>query len=356
MTQATGFDHSAGPFKAGASPVRATRTWGGRAPGGWLRPVAGLVLPPARRLVTGRAHILLWVAGAVFGAYLLLPQMGELGQAVHALRSVKPPWLVAGFFCSLLGCLMAAWAQMGAVGQPLSLRHVYIVQMAAAFVSQLTPQGLGGMGLNERYLERAGVARPVAVGAVVLNMAAGAVVHVASLITVVLLVGSDGLGGLTLPIGKIALLAGLVMALLSGLVLATPVGRRRLVAPAATALRSMVAVLRCPVRAFQLFGGSAGVTAAYAVSLAICLQATGGEAALLQVAAVYLGAAAVGAAVPSPGGLGAMEAALVAGLTALGVAVGPAIAAVLIFRLLTFWLPILPGFVAFRYLRRRQLV
>ena len=46
-----------------------------------------------------------------------------------------------------------------------------------------------------------------------------------------------------------------------------------------------------------------------------------------------------------------MEAALVTGLTAVGAPAGPAVAAVLAFRLLTFWLPILPGWLAYRTLR-----
>ena len=66
--------------------------------------------------------------------------------------------------------------------------------------------------------------------------------------------------------------------------------------------------------------------------------------------AVYLAGAAVASISPTPGGLGAMEAALVAGLTAVGAPTGPAVAGVLAFRLLTFWLPILPGWLAYRAL------
>ena len=116
----------------------------------------------------------------------------------------------------------------------------------------------------------------------------------------------------------------------------------------------MVAVLRQPVRAAQLFGGSAGITGAYALTLAASVYAYGGHAALLPIIAVYLVGAAIAAASPTPGGLGAIEAALVAGLTAVGVAVGVAVAGVLTFRLLTFWLPIIPGFLALRYLQHRR--
>jgi uncharacterized protein (TIRG00374 family) len=85
--------------------------------------------------------------------------------------------------------------------------------------------------------------------------------------------------------------------------------------------------------------------------LACCLAAFGAHLPLISTVAVYLAGAAVASVSPTPGGLGAMEAALVAGLTAVGAPTGPAVAAVLAFRLLTFWLPILPGWLAYRALR-----
>ena len=67
-------------------------------------------------------------------------------------------------------------------------------------------------------------------------------------------------------------------------------------------------------------------------------------------------AAAVAAAAPTPGGLGAIEAALVTGLTGVGVAPGPAVSAVLLYRLATYWLPVAPGWLAWRVLQRREYV
>jgi len=70
-------------------------------------------------------------------------------------------------------------------------------------------------------------------------------------------------------------------------------------------------------------------------------------------ALVYLGGAAVATAAPTPGGIGATEAALIGGYAAIGVAATPAFTAVLLFRLVTFWLPILPGWLALVTLERR---
>lgn len=68
-------------------------------------------------------------------------------------------------------------------------------------------------------------------------------------------------------------------------------------------------------------------------------------------ALAYLVGMAVSSAAPTPGGLGVAEAALVAGLVGVGVATAPAVAGVLLFRLLTFWLPTAPGALALRRLR-----
>ena len=86
------------------------------------------------------------------------------------------------------------------------------------------------------------------------------------------------------------------------------------------------------------------------------VTAFGAHAGLLKPVIVYLGGSAVASVSPTPGALGAVEAALVAGLTGVGIAAGPAVAGVLAFRLVTFWAPTLPGFFALRAVRSRQWV
>jgi uncharacterized protein (TIRG00374 family) len=78
----------------------------------------------------------------------------------------------------------------------------------------------------------------------------------------------------------------------------------------------------------------------------------------VQVGAAYMAARLVAYAAPTPGGLGALEAGLVAGLTALGTPAGPATAtsAVLVYRLRTFWLSIPLGAAALGIVQRRGYV
>jgi undecaprenyl-diphosphatase len=104
-----------------------------------------------------------------------------------------------------------------------------------------------------------------------------------------------------------------------------------------------------------LFGGSALITLAYIAALAASIKAfTSTGPSLIVIGAVYLASAALAAAAPTPGGLGAIEAALIAGLTSVGMHAGPAVSAVLLYRLATYWLPILPGWLSWRFLQRRE--
>ena len=77
---------------------------------------------------------------------------------------------------------------------------------------------------------------------------------------------------------------------------------------------------------------------------------------ILTAIAAYLAGSIVASAAPTPGGLGAAEAALVAGLTVAGLPQATAVPAVLLFRLMTYWVPILPGWLALRHLQRAELV
>jgi undecaprenyl-diphosphatase len=101
-----------------------------------------------------------------------------------------------------------------------------------------------------------------------------------------------------------------------------------------------------------LFGGSTLVTLCYAFGLVYCVEAFGGGLAVPAIIAAYLVGAAIAQVAPTPGGIGAVEAALIAGLVAAGLDKETAVPAVFLFRLATFWLPILPGWLAFAWLQR----
>jgi uncharacterized membrane protein YbhN (UPF0104 family) len=318
--------------------------------------VGGIELPPVQPMTRVRVRTVLLLVAVAAAVHLLLPQVGELRLTLRALSTARPGWLVAGLVASALSYVMAAVALSGATGRPLALRRTVAVEVASSFANRLVPGGLGGLGTNASYLERSGVPRPAALAAVGLNAAAGVMVHVVALLVSVALLGGGELRAVHLPSRWAVLVAFVAMLTIAGVGWWSPNFRERIISPGRKASRALRTVSRQPRQTLLLFGGSMGVTGTYALALAASLQAFGAHAPFIEVIAVYLGGSAIGSVSPTPGGLGAIEAALVAGLTALGVAAGSAVAGVLAFRLLTFWLPIVPGILVFRRLSRRGVI
>ncbi|MYV57180.1 lysylphosphatidylglycerol synthase domain-containing protein, partial [Streptomyces sp. SID3212] len=76
----------------------------------------------------------------------------------------------------------------------------------------------------------------------------------------------------------------------------------------------------------------------------------------MHVAIAYLAASVAAAAVPTPGGIGSVDAALVVALVTAGASVAVATSAVLGFRIITVWLPLVPGALVLGHLVRRKVV
>jgi uncharacterized membrane protein YbhN (UPF0104 family) len=216
------------------------------------------------------------------------------------------------------------------------------------------------MALNARYLQKCGVDTSAGVAAVGVNSVAGLAVHLAMLVAFFAWAGRGLSNAFKLPSGSKLLLALAVIVAIVGLVLATRPGRRlasgKLVPGLRSAAASLRQVARRPGKMTMLVGGSALVTLAYIGALAASIEAFGGGPGFVLIGAVYTGAAALAAVAPTPGGLGAIEAALVAGLAGVGMSSGLAVSAVLLYRLATYWLPVAPGWVSLRLLQRWEYV
>ncbi|NBO78443.1 MAG: TIGR00374 family protein [Actinobacteria bacterium] len=94
----------------------------------------------------------------------------------------------------------------------------------------------------------------------------------------------------------------------------------------------------------------------YIISFYASLKAFNAEVSFFTIAFVYLAGATIGQAAPTPGGIGAVEATLVAGLTATGVPSALALSGVLLYRIATFYIRVLPGWFAFIDLQRKNLI
>src|SRR5580704_3424604 len=321
---------------------------------------SGLSAQPLARLQRVRPRTLLTIAALAGAFYFVLPQLADVGSSWHALRSADWIWLPVIIASSAVTYLASAAALIGAVPGPVPFWPTTLNQAASSFVNRVSPANVGGMALNARFLKKSGVSPGAGVAAVSVNALMGAVAHLILLVIFFTLAGHQlGHAFKLPPASKLLLILALVTAL-AGIVLATRRGRRfaktRLLPGLRSAAASLRTVAASPVKLTLLTGGSALITLAYIGGLVASVQAFGGHAGIAEIGAVYLGAAVIAAASPTPGGLGAIEAALVAGLTGIGVPPGPAVSAVLAYRLATYWLPVLPGWLCLRFLQNRQYI
>ena len=221
----------------------------------------------------------------------------------------------------------------------------------------VTPAAVGGAALNIRYLQRRRIPAAVAAASVGLSQIVAFVLHILLLIVFAAITGSET-HSLRPPNWVYFVIAALVVIVLA--VIAIPAGRRliraRLAPVLGQVLPRLLAVMQQPRKLAEGVGGALLLTAAYILCLDACIRALGGSIPLASTAVVYLTGAALGSAVPTPGGLGAVEAALSAGLTAAGLPGATALSAVLLFRTLTFWLPVPVGWGAFNFLERHDYI
>ena len=289
--------------------------------------------------------------GAAF--YFLIPQLAQLDFGDVA--GANWAWFPVIIAFSVVTYIGAAWALMGSVPDQLRFAPTLYTQVASSFLNRITPAKVGGMAANVRYLQKRGTDSAVAVTGVGISNVAGVIVHVALLLIFVVVTGGDAGFPVGLPSGEAVLVGLAVLLTLAGVVMVTPWGRRVFLRGVWPIIRraggGIGQIGKDPLKLLLVFGGSFVTTTAYIFALWYSIEAFGGGIGFVTVATVYLAGSAVAQAAPVPGGIGAAEAVLIAGLTAFGLASAVAVPAVFLFRIATFWLPILPGWAAFQKLQ-----
>ncbi len=317
----------------------------------------GQVMPVQLERIRPRTLIML-IAG-VFAAYVLAGQLANVRFST-LLAHANPAWSLVALAFSAATYVGAAMAISGFVLERLNALRTLLVQVAGSFVILVTPAAVGGVALNVRYLRKANLTAADAAASVgVMQVMSFAVFGVLVLISAAVVGTSKAAKAITPPhwaYVALAVLAGLTL-----IVLALPAGRRQLFSRvgsmASQVVPRLLDVAQSPAKLAQGVGGSVLVSVAYILCLAACVRAVGASnVPLASIAVVYLAGNAAGSFIPTPGGIGAVETALSIALAGAGMHAAQAITAVLLFRTVTFWLPVLAGWVSLHYLQRRDVL
>lgn len=293
------------------------------------------------------------IAGAL-AAYFLLTQLSQV-EFSQVADEANWAWVGGAVLFSSLTYVAAAMSLLGFVPEKVPFFRTVIAQVAGSFVKLVAPAAVGGVALNTRFLQRAGVRPGHAVASVGASQLFGLGSHVLLLLVFGYLTGTEQTP--TLSPSRTVIAGLLTAAVLVLIVTAIPALRRfvsdRLRSLFAGVVPRMLDVIQRPKKLITGIGGMLLLTLLFVMCLDACVRAFGYEASYASIAVVFLAGNALGSAAPTPGGLGAVEAALFTGLVTFGVPKEVATPAVLLFRLLTLWLPVLPGWASFTQLTRK---
>ena len=312
--------------------------------------------------------LLTWV-GFIVLAYFILGLASSWPQISDAISGLNWLWVIPITIVTLLGPVAGAVSLMGSVLRPLPLGDSTIIMFGQSFLNRFTPMNVGGMAMRIRYLQKGGTDGTVATAAIGLTSAASGVMQVLFIAFFLLwsstdptddTQGADAGSSSSGVIGTVVVVV-VIAAVLAVLVFAfTPKLRRWLIKFVKSTISKIRhdfgELARQPTKLLMLFGGAGVGKLLTIIAFVLSCRAFGIDLSFAQLGALYLIANTVASTVPTPGGVGAIDAALVLVLTNAGVDQGTAWAATLLFRGINYWFPTIPGFIGLKLSERRELI
>jgi glycosyltransferase 2 family protein len=292
--------------------------------------------------------------------YVAYPFISTVPTFFSQLRTANWWWALLGLLVSGLTYVGAAAALWACADGSVSFLKLSIAQVANTFAATTTPAGVGGLALSTRFLQKAGLSTFRATAAVALQQSVQVIVHIVLLILFSTVAGASADLSHFVPNATVLyLIAGVALGIV-GTFLFVPRLRRWLATDVRPRLKEvsndLAELAREPKRLGLIVLGAAGTTLGAALALWASVQAFGGGATFVTCTVVTMVGGTLASAAPTPGGVGAVEAALIGGLAAFGVPAAVGVPSVLLYRVLTCWLPVFVGWPVMRWLTEKDMI
>ncbi|HWC66703.1 MAG TPA: flippase-like domain-containing protein [Acidimicrobiales bacterium] len=325
--------------------------------------LAGVQAPDLHQLRRVSWGALLQTALLLFAFFALVSAISglDLADIADELRDASWWWIAVAAVFVQLPRVAQAVSTLGACPVPLPLGPVYALQLAISYVNLAIPSSAARIAVNIRFFQRQGVPPGSAVAVGAIDGFSGFVVQILLLGSILLFSNAsldldfdlDTSGGLGRLLAALVVVAVLALAAL----LIVPAWRRALLGRARELLRQAGAALRnvrSPRRIAMLLGGNLAAELMFSASLGMMALALGYHVPFLELVLINESVALFAGLMPVPGGIGVTEGALTIGLTAAGVPQSAAFAIAVMYRLASFYLPPIWGWVAWRWLQRNK--
>jgi glycosyltransferase 2 family protein len=306
---------------------------------------------------------LLFAVGSLIGIWLIIGILSDAGDSLDAIKGASWGWVALTFVFAQLPVVAEGWALVGAAIGQIPFGRCVALETSNTFTA-LVGGDVAVFALRVRFFQRQGYDAEAAVSAgAIATTASWTVKTLLFLVAIPFAAGSfhvpSDSGGDQAAVW-IILAVILVVGIAATLIALVPRLRRlvsRKIRPHLLNIWANVKTIATePHKIVYVLAGSTLAQLLVILALGASLHAVGEHASIATLIAVNTLAAILGGAVPVPGGLGVVEAGLIAGLTSIGIPQDQAVAAVLIQRLFTSYLPPVWGFLTLTWMRRREYV
>ncbi|HRB82680.1 MAG TPA: lysylphosphatidylglycerol synthase transmembrane domain-containing protein [Acinetobacter johnsonii] len=286
---------------------------------------------------------------------VLVPQFDEFTNSWAFIQGAQLRWLALAGAGMAVTVVFATLVYMALIPHSLPFKRTSVIQLATFFTNRLLPSGLGGIGFNALYLSKqANISRTESAVYATANNLIGFVafficVGLSTLIT-------DSNIETSLPIKNILLVLGALVIVGAIISLTIKKVQKKLIDFLGHLFGVILAIIKHPKRLVLAILFSMGITAGFVAVLWATSKSVGIDLSLLDLFIAFIAGNTALTVSPTPGGIGAVEAAITAVIISAGIDPSLALASVVLFRLVSYWLPIIPGYIAFRFAVKKSYV
>jgi len=301
--------------------------------------------------------------GTLIGIWAIIGVLADVGASLEVIKGASWGWVALTFVLAQLPMLAEAWALNGAVPGQLPYGRCLALETSNTFTA-LVGGDAAVFAVRVRFFQRQGYDATAAVSS-------GAIATTASwtakgLLFVIAIPFAAGNFHAPTSSGDrqtaiwivlaVVLAVGIAVAVISVVPRLRRLASSRVRPHLVNIWANVKTIAAEPRKIVYIVTGSVLAQLLVAMALGAALHAVGQHASIATILVVMTLASIIGGAIPVPGGLGVVEAGLIAGLTSAGIPQDQAVAAVFIQRLFTAYLPPIWGWATLAWMRRREYV
>ncbi len=287
--------------------------------------------------------------------YVIVPELKSFSSTLTFLKKPNIAYLLIATIFTTLTFAQAALSYVLLAFKKIKFLEELLIQSSSMFINSLLPAGIGGLGANYAYLRHAKHSKAQATSTVAVNNILGLVGHLLLLLLTISLFEPNTFIPHSLGVKFHSILTITLIVIIILTILSIIFGKTR--------IKKFISNVKTEILSYRSRFSSViftlliqmSLTLANTLTLYFCARSVSIELPLAASLVIFTLGNSIKNVTPTPGGIGGVEAGIVAGYVAYGVPAGQALAAVLFFRFVNFWLPLGIGFVSFIFAEKLKL-